>query len=188
MGQNKFTQLNLGVDGNIMDETGITYTVPGEPTDRRRARVVVAGDDIDKLADVRDTQNTGGEYALTVRVIEPWQGGLFAEFGFATLTNANPLTELVSYTVPVGSRFYLTGINCSADAVGVFKVLVDDGTGESQVLQFRNNVTNYNVIASSSMPMIQVDAGSVVYLKAANTTTPSAATFEGTLLGYTQPT
>ena len=185
MGENAFTQLNLGIDGSYMDETAIAY--PSGPADRRRARVIISGDDIDKLADVTNAQLAGTEYALTVRVIEPWQGGLFNEFGFATITNADPLTELVSYVVPVDTTFYLTGVNCSADAVGVFKVMVDDGSGDSQILQFRNNVTNYNVIVSSNMPMAQVAAGSTISIQALNTTTPASATFEATLMGYTQP-
>jgi hypothetical protein len=186
MGQNKFTQLNIGTDGNIMDETGITY--PDGPPDRRRARVVISGDEIDKLSDVKNTQNTGSEYGLVTRVIAPWQGGLSYEFGFATITNADALTEIVSYTVPVDATYYLTGLNCSADSVGVFKVFVNDGSGDSQVLQFRNNITNLNVIVSNEMPMVQVDSGSVITLYAQNTTTPAMSLYEGTLMGFNQPT
>jgi hypothetical protein len=186
MAQNKFTQLNLGTDGNIMDETGITY--PDGPTDRRRARVVISGDEIDKLSDVKNTQNTGSEYGLVTRVIAPWQGGLSYQFGFATISKGDPSTELVSYTVPADTTYYLTGLNCSAESVGIFRVFVDDGSGESQVLQFRNNITNLNVIVSNEMPMVQVDSGSVITLYAENMSTPATSVYEGTLMGYNQPT
>jgi hypothetical protein len=188
MSQNKFTQLNIGVDGNFMDETGITYPPGSGPVDRRRARVVIAGDDIDKLAEVSTTQLSGTEYALSVRTIEPWQGGMTYEFGFATIAKADPEQELVSFTVAPSTTFYLTGLNCSADGVGLFRVYIDNGITNSQALQFRNNVTNYNILVNSNMPMLQVEAGSTLTVTAKNTTTASNANFEATIMGYTQPT
>jgi hypothetical protein len=187
MGQNKYTQLNIGYDGNFMDETGITYNVPNEPQDRRRARIVVAGNDIDKLADVVNTQLAGTEYALPVRIIAPWQNAMLFEFGFTNISRADPETDVVVYNVPAGSKFLMTGLNCSAESVGIFKVYIDNGTGPEQVLQFRNNVTNLNVLVSSSMPLLQANAGDVVTVTASNTTTNTAHSFEGTLIGYTQP-
>ena len=185
MAQNKFTQLNIGYDGNFMDETGITY--PDGPVDRRRARVVVAGDDIDKLADVVNTQLAGTEYALPVRVITPWQNALLYEFGYTNISRTDPETDVVVFNVPADTKFFMTGLNCSAESVGIFKVYVDNGAGNQQVLQFRNNVTNLNVLANSNMPYIQANAGDVVTITATNTTTPAAHSFEATLLGYTQP-
>jgi hypothetical protein len=185
MAQNKFTQLNIGYDGNFMDETGITY--PNGPTDRRRARVVIAGNDIDKLADVVNTQLTGTEYALPVRVITQWQTALLYEFGYTSLANSDPETDVVTYVVPSGQSFYMTGLNCSADSVGIFRVYIDSGSGNQQVLQFRNNITNLNVVVSSSMPMFMANDGDTVTVTATNTTTPASNSFEATLIGYTQP-
>ncbi len=185
MSQNKFTQLNIGVDGNIMDETGITY--PTGPPDRRRARIIIAGDDIDKLSEVTNLQLSGTEYALAVRPIESWQGGMLFEFGYSTISKTDPETELVTYTVAPSTTFYLTGLNLSADGVGLFKVYIDNGVTNSQALQFRNNVTNYNIMVNNAMPMLEVTAGSTITVTGKNTTTPTNATFEATLMGYTQP-
>lgn len=185
MGVNAFTQLNIGYDGNFMDETSITY--PSGPSDRRRARVIIAGGDIEKLADVVNLQLAGTEYALPVRTISPWQGGLQYDFGFGTLANSDPETTLSSFTVPAGQNFYMTGLNCSADSVGVFKVYLDNGSSAQQVLQFRNTVTNYNILVNSEMPMVVAPTGYVVYVTAQNTSTPATCTFESTIIGYTQP-
>ena len=147
MGVNGFTQLNIGYDGNYMDETSITY--PSAPVDRSRARVIIAGGDIEKLADVSNLQLAGTEYALPVRNISPWQGGLQYEFGFG--------------------------------------VYIDDGSSTQQILQFRNTVTNYNILVNSEMPMLVAQTGYIVYVTAENTSTPATCTFESTIIGYTQP-
>ncbi len=186
MGQNAFTQLNIGYDGNFMDETSITYPGTG-PTDRRRARTVISGSEIDRLADIYNSQLSGTEYALPVRIISPWQNGLQYEFGFATLAKTDPETTVATFSVPLGQNFYMTGINCSADAVGVFKVYIDDGSGNQQVLQFRNNATNYNILQNSEMPMLVAQENFDVIVTAENTSTAGSNTFEATIIGYTQP-
>ena len=109
------------------------------------------------------------------------------EFGYSTINKTDPETELVTYTVAPSTTFYLTGLNLSADGVGLFKVYIDNGVINSQALQFRNNVTNYNIMVNNAMPMLEVTAGSTITVTGKNTTTPTNATFEATMMGYTQP-
>ena len=42
-------------------------------------------------------------------------------------------------------------------------------------------------MVNNAMPMLEVTAGSTITVTGKNTTTPTNATFEATMMGYTQP-
>lgn len=189
MGSNAFTTLNQGFGGSIMDETSITY--PSGPTDRRRARVNIAGDDVDKLADVRNAQITGAEYGLTTRPIPVWFDNLTFEYGEGDVANSDPETTITEYVVPADTNFFLTGISCSAETVGAFRLYVNSGVSDVQVMQFRNSIANLNVYISTGIPILKgTTSGATVTtikIKAENLSTSLSSRFEGTLIGFTTP-
>lgn len=180
---NEFTVLNIGVGGSVMDETGIVYS-GALYEDRRRARVVIAGDDIDKLADIRNIGVTGNEYAMTTRNIPAWYQTLTYSYGNANISKNDAETEVLNYTVPSGQTFFFTGLNCSADTVGVFRSYIDG----NQFTQLRNNITNLNATMNSAIPLVSASANSVFSVKAENLSTLSSDTFEVSIFGFTLPT
>jgi hypothetical protein len=188
----KFTTLNPGSGGSVMDETGIVYSSPGEPTDRRRARVVVAGEGSDELASCKNTQNTGTEYGLTTRPIPVWFDDLTFQYGSANLTGTDPETSLVEYTIPTGFTFFMTGLNCTSLGInGAYRVYLNTGATDQQVLQFITTASGgYNVVYNSSVPMVRGVATNIIKIKATNLITSSAVStpFEATLLGFLVPT
>lgn len=189
MGSNAFTTLNQGFGGSIMDETSITY--PSSPVDRRRARVNIAGDDVDKLADVRNSQTTGTEYALATRPIPIWFDNLTFDYGEADIANSDPETTITEYTVPASTNFFLTGISCSAETVGAFRLYINTGASDLQVMQFRNSIANLNVYMSTGVPILKgTTSGATVTtikIKAENISSSLSSRFEGTLMGFTVP-
>lgn len=61
-----YTTLNPGTGGDTMDEEAITY--PDAPTSRKRSRIVIAGDDTNKLASVSRHPPEGSHHGLAVQV------------------------------------------------------------------------------------------------------------------------
>jgi hypothetical protein len=177
-----YTVLNPGFGGSVMDETTIPYS-GSVYEDRRRARIILAGDTQDKLVQVKNGTLTGNEYALTTREIPTWQQSLTYEYGDANIAKGNPETAVVSYTVPSGKMYYFTGLNGSAAAVGVFRGYLDG----NQFCQMRNNITNLNVNMNSSIPLIKANPSQVVSIKAENLSTLSSESFEATMYGFTMP-
>jgi hypothetical protein len=61
-----YTVLNLGIGGDVMDESLVTY--PDAPTTRKRERIVIAGDsEAQAIADVINESPAADAYALIVR-------------------------------------------------------------------------------------------------------------------------
>ena len=177
-----YTVLNPGFGGSVMDETTVPYSGTVYE-DRRRARVILAGDTQDKLVEVKNAQITGNEYAIATREIPTWQQSLNFQFGDANISKNNPETTVVSYTVPSGQSYFFTGLNGSAAAVGVFRGYING----NQFIQMRNNITNLNVNMNSTIPVVRATPTQTVEIKAENLSTLSSESFEATMYGFTTP-
>lgn len=177
-----YTVLNPGFGGSVMDETSIPYSGTVYE-DRRRARIILAGDTQEKIVQVKDSTATGSEYAIVTREIPAWQQSLTYEYGDANISKSNPETTVSTYTVPSGHMYFFTGFNGSASAVGAFRAYLDG----SQFCQMRNNITNLNVNLNSAVPLVKASPNSVVEVKATNLSTVSSESFEVTMYGFTMP-
>jgi hypothetical protein len=165
-----------------MDETTIPYSGTVYE-DRRRARIILAGDTQEKIVQVKNDTATGSEYAIVTREIPTWQQSLNFQYGDANISKSNPETTVVSYTVPSGQSYFFTGFNGSASAVGVFRGYING----SQFVQMRNNITNLNVNMNSTIPLVRATPNQTVEIKAENLSTISSESFEATMYGFTNP-
>jgi hypothetical protein len=177
-----YTVLNPGFGGSVMDETTIPYSGTVYE-DRRRARIILAGDTQEKIVQVKNDTATGSEYAIVTREIPTWQQSLTYEYGDANIAKGNPETSVVSYAVPSGYAYFFTGLNGSASAVGIFRGYLDG----NQFCQMRNNITNLNVNMNSTIPLVRANPNSVVEIKAENLSVLSSESFEATMYGFTTP-
>ena len=100
---NNFTQLNVGEQGSIMDETAIDYgdvspilnpypLTSGSPVYRRRSRIVLAGQGLYEICNVSNANLTGSEYGVAVRPIVRTYANPINEFGDAVGASPNTLT------------------------------------------------------------------------------------------------
>ncbi len=122
-----YTTLNPGLNGTNIDETGLTY--PTNPTDRRRQRIILAGENIDELVDVTDTDAPADSFGLVVRNIP---SGIQEVSG--SLTTSPSGTQAVSGTITsVQSGTYavsgsVTNIPSGTQAVSGTVTTVPSGT------------------------------------------------------------
>jgi len=176
---NQFTELNLGSGGSIMDETGVTYGT--SPVLRRRSRLIITGEGIDDICQVKNTNLDGTEYGLVVRSMPSCPQNLVLEYDTDNAVVDNSETTLVSYTVPAGTNLYFTGLVCHGDVPAVMRVYVD----VNRQLSFRTVSSNPSVSQNFSTPPFVAPAGSVVTLKVTHYISGVTGEFEGTILGYT---
>jgi hypothetical protein len=177
----KFTELNEGIGGSIMDETGIVYAIPGEPTDRRRARICLAGQNIDDLSEIKNTSVVGNEYGLIVRNIPDCPSGTDVIFDTVSSVNSNNLTVVATYTVPSAKSFYLTGFAGTGDLPAIFRIYVDG----SPSFALRTTAACPNANMNFAVPALKVAAGSIVTLQVIHYTSGITGDFEGSILGFT---
>lgn len=179
MSNNVFTELNVGSGGSFMDETGVTY--PTSPLVRRRTRIVLAGDAIDELVQVKNTNLDGTEYGLVVRSLPAFPTNSVLIYNQDAAVVDNVETTVASYTVPSGTIFYFTGVVAQGDLPARFRVYVD---GNPQ-LSYRTVSSNPAFQQSFSMPPFTVAAASIISLKVTHFISGVTGDFEGTILGYT---
>ncbi len=173
------TELNPGSGGSIMDETGVTYGTA--PVLRRRTRLIVAGEGIDDICQVKNTVLDGTEYGLVVRSLPAVPANSVLEFDTNNAVVDNSETTLVTYTVPASTTFYFTGLVTQGDVPAVFRIYVDSACK----LSFRTTSSNPAISQSFSLPPFSAAAASVITLKVTHFISGVTGEFEGTLLGYT---
>lgn len=176
---NVFTELNVGSGGSCMDETGVSY--PTSPVLRRRTRIVLAGDGIDELVQVKNTDVTGDEYGLIVRTIPSCPANSILQYNEAASVSDGTETNVVSYTVPSGMTFYFTGFVAQGDLPARFRIFND---GNPQ-LSYRTVSSMPTVQQSFSTPPFKVVAGQTVYVKVTHYISGVSGDFEASILGYT---
>lgn len=175
---NQFTELNPGSGGSIMDETGVTYGT--SPVLRRRTRLVLAGEGIDEICQVKNTNLDGTEYGLVVRSLPAIPANPILQFDTNNAVNDNVETSLVSYTVPSGVDFYFTGLSAQGDVPAVLRVYVDGACK----LSFRTTASSPSLTQTFNLPPFSASAASVVSLKVTHFVSGVTGEFEGTILGY----
>ena len=176
---NQFTELNPGSGGSIMDETGVTY--PTAPTVRRRTRIVLAGDGLNELVQVKNTDLNGDEYGLIVRSLPTCPTNSILSYNQDAAVSDNTETTLTSYTVPAGTTFYFTGVVAQGDLPARFRIYIDSNIQ----LSYRTVSSNPAFQQTFSLPPFTAAAGSVIYLKVTHFISGVSGDFEGTILGYT---
>lgn len=175
---NDYTILNPGIGGDVMDETLVVY--PSAPTNRKRPRIVITGQGIDEVNDVKNANVIGSEYGLVTRPIVPnYPGTETNTFGEATLVPNNSETTIVAFTAPVAQTFYFVGVHASGNSNAIFKVYVDGVA----VLAGRTSVANLNWSQAYSFSPIKVAEGVTISVKVTHFA-GIACDFESTLLGY----
>lgn len=177
------TILNLGAGGNVMDEELVVY--PTAPTDRLRARIVVAGSGIGEISRVIDSEPTGSEHGLVTRNIPTGEqavkipGTQVLEFGAITSIAMNTETPIVTYTVPASQTFHLKGFLVSGNVDATYRLYLD---GTLKML-FRTSVA----APTASQPLYSepmVNTGATVEVRAEHSHSGINADFESSVMGY----
>ena len=176
---NVFTELNVGSGGSVMDETGIAY--PSSPVLRRRTRIVLAGDGIDELVKVSNTELDGDEYGLVTRSLQAFPANSITNYNAQPTVAYNTETTICSYTVPAGANFYFTGLVTHGDVPSVFRVYV----GATCKLSFRSVSSNPTVQQNFNTPCFKATSAAVVTIKAIHYMNGTTGDYEATILGYT---
>jgi hypothetical protein len=193
---NNFTQLNVGEQGSIMDETAVDYgdfapiTNPyplasGAPVYRRRSRIVLAGQGVYDICNVSNDSLIGNEYGVAVRPIVRTYANPINEFGDSTGTSQNSPTTVVSYTVPSSNVFSFMGCKVSGDLGAKFTVYVD----AAEVYTLRTTNANLDGMIYFNTPVFEVPASSVVLIQVIyyNNNNSITCDFEGTIIGFNTP-
>jgi hypothetical protein len=179
-----FTILNVGCDGDVMDESSNIY--PTEPFLRKKPRIVVTGEAKDEIVRALAVDPSGTEYGLVVRNIpsgvqETTHPGLpIAMFGTVTLVTSSAETTITSYTVPAGKLFYVTGFTASGDIHAKYNLYL----ASSIKLVGRSSVAEPTYRLDLSRPAFIATAGDVVSLKVIHFVSGLMGEFEGTILGF----
>lgn len=176
---NQFTELNVGSGGSVMDETGVTYG--SSPVLRRRSRIVLTGENISDICEVKNTSLNGSEYGLVVRSLPTIPANSILEFDTNNSISDNLETVLVTYTVAGGTTFYFTGISAQGDVPAVYRIYVDS----SCKFSFRTTASSPSVVQSFNMPPFSAPSTSVVTIKVEHFMSGVTAECEATLLGFT---
>lgn len=174
-----YTELNPGLGGDVMDETGVTY--PSPPTTRKRARVVVTGEGIDDIVPAPDSPPVGDEHGLVIRPIHsPYPGTSIGSLGSVTLVTSNSETTVTSYTVPAGKTFYFLGFMAQGDIHAIYRIY-HESNGK---MSGRSSVAVPTVQVSFPYAIFTAAEGETVSLKTTHSASGLSGNFEGTVFGY----
>lgn len=180
MGLNKFTELNVGGGGSVMDESGIVYSVPGEPTDRRRSRIVISGENLNDITEIKNSQITGVEYGLVTRNIPFCPTDSQIIYNTVSSVAASTLTVITTYTVPAGDTLFFRGFSGTGNVPAIYRIYVN-GTAK---LSLRTTSAFPNASLLYDSPVMQVAAASIITLEAIHYSTGVSADFEGSIIGF----
>ena len=179
---NDFTQLNQGVGGSVMDETGVDY--PDDPTRRKRQRVVVTGEGIDDVTQVTNADPNSDAYGLVTRYLppaSPHPGYAVTYYSTTTLVPYDTETTIATYIVPTGKTFYLVGFNGSGEVNGKFFLYIDNVL----TLVARSTAADLNVQVRLDIVRPKIDESLTVKVSVRHFLNGIQADFESTILGYT---
>lgn len=173
-----FTVLNPGVDGDVMDETRVTYA--SSPTIRKRPRVVITGENLGEIVPALDSQPTGEEFGLIVRpIVAGYAGELTYTFDSVTAISAGTEASILTYSVPIGKTFYFIGLSASGNTSGTYKLYIDS----DPVLAGRTSIANLNLDKTFHQSPVSAPATSEVSVKVFHYT-PANCEFEATVFGH----
>ena len=174
-----YTELNPGVGGDIMDETGVTY--PTSPTTRKRPRVVITGEGIDDIVPTPGASPGGTEPGLIVRPIySPYPGTSIADLGTVSSVASASETTITSYTVSAGNTFYFLGFMGHGDINAVYRIYVES----TAKLAGRSSVANPTLQINFPYSVFSVAETETIYLKVEHDASGIQGDFEGTIIGY----
>lgn len=177
-----FTQLNPGLGGDIMDETVVVY--PSEPTQRKRARVVISGDDdAGELAAVMNSQPDTDDYGLVVRPIQykkSYPGNTLISHGSVSLVPSDILTTIVSYTVPSDKQMYLSGFGATGNVDARYSLCLDN----QEIRAARTSVAFLNVDSSFLSLTPLVNANQTITVQVKHGHDGVQAECDATIIGY----
>ena len=189
---NNFTQLNVGEQGSIMDETAVDYgdiapianpypLASGSPVYRRRSRIVLAGQNAYEICHVSNTNLGGDEYGVTVRPIIRAYSNPINEFDQATGVAPETPTTVVSYTVPSSTVFSFQGIKVSGDLPAKFTLLVNS----TEYYTIRTTSANLDGMIYFNTPVFEVAAGDSILIEVFYyNNNVITCDFEATIIGF----
>lgn len=172
-----FTILNPGSGGDTMDESSVAYGTA--PFNRKRPRVVIAGEGVGEIVPALNESPSGNEYGTVTRPILAYPGTSVVSFNVTTLVANGIESTITSYTVPMGKTFFFLGFLASGNTNALFKLYVNSDV----VLAGRSSVANLTLSLNFPVSPLQLEAGSTIILKTIHDTNASCD-FEGTILGY----
>lgn len=173
-----FTILNPGVDGDVMDETRVTYA--SAPTIRKRPRVVITGENLGEIVPALDSAPTGEEFGLVVRpIMAGYAGDLIHSFNSVTAVSAGSEVSIVTYSVPAGKTFYFIGLSASGNTYGTYKLYIDS----DPILAGRTSMANLNLDKTFHQSPVSATATSELSVKVFHYT-PTNCEFEATIFGH----
>lgn len=182
-----FVILNPGLGGEIMDEE-LVGPFPTPPTTRLRSRVVVAGTGVGDIAPVIGMPPDPDECGLVVRpIFDPntsipigLAGDPVVEYGEITGIGSGSETTVVSFIVPIGKTFNVSGFVASGDVDAQYFLRVDG------VLTIVSRTTSANLTTDISFKLSFpiATAGQTVALRAEHDAIAASAEFNGTILGF----
>lgn len=189
---NNFTQLNVGEQGSIMDETAVDYgdlapiTNPyplasGSPVYRRRSRIVLTGQGLNEICNVSNSNLAGYEYGITVKPVIRAFANPINYFDQAIGVAPNTPTTIVTYAVPASTIFSFQGFKVSGDLNAKYSLVVD-GT---ETYTLRTTVANLDGLMYFNTPIFEIGTGSNILVEVIyynnNVVT---CDFEATIIGF----
>lgn len=174
-----YTELNIGEDGNVMDEVLVTY--PDPPTGRHRPLIVLSGSGIDDVVEAPITSPVGDEPGIINRPIHsPYPGTPICELQSVTLVASSSETTVAEYTVGASTTFYFLGFMATGDIDAEFTVYVEsDGK-----LNGRTSVAWPVCQVNFPYAVFTVAEGDTIRLKVTHYKTGLQGEFKGTIIGY----
>jgi hypothetical protein len=189
---NNFTQLNVGEQGSIMDETAVDYgdvapvanpypLSPGSPVYRRRSRIVLAGQGLYEICNVSNANLDGNEYGVAVRPIVRAYANPINYFDEALNVSPNTPTNIATYTVPASTIFSFQGFKVSGDLNAKFTVIVDG----NPLYTIRTTSANLDGFLYFNTPAFELISGSFVTIQVLYyNNNVITCDFEGTIIGF----
>lgn len=180
MATNQFTELNLGSGGSKMDESGLTSPEVGVG-EVRRSRILIAGDSAyDEIGRVKNISIDGDEYALVVRNINDAPSGSIITANSASVEGDGVADIVVTYTVPSGKAFFLTGFMATGDLPGKYTIY----QGATVLMALRTTASFPNLSHSFNTPPLKASAAQTIVIKVQNFVTGVTGNYDATILGY----
>ena len=176
-----YTQLNQGMGGDVMDETGVRY--PSGPPVRKRPRLVLTGEQAAEIASVANHAPVGDEYGLIVRNIPSPPGTSVIHYGEITAVPSHAEISTISYTVPPGMVFSFTGFTASGQFACKYKIYLNTNV----IFCSRTTAADLNSIISFQNAVLPFPENTIISLRVTHSEDGFQGEFEGTLLGHNLP-
>ncbi len=176
----QYTQLNIGANGDFIDEEGITY--PSAPLIRKRSRVVVSGSTPEEITRILNDDPIGNEYGLITRNIPSgvqkveFSGSSVMEFGTSEV-EYNDETAVVTYEV-TSSELNITSIHVSGNVDSKFLLYINSDL--KGVLRTTAASPNASFQFNSNLKLV---TGDIILITVKHLENGLTGTFDATILG-----